>query len=76
MIELKIDNSVPEDFNNEPVHYCNECLSLNIRVFTENTNYCDDCGNTETETTHIEEWEKLYELKYKQNFLKTKKKKY
>jgi hypothetical protein len=58
------------EYNDIPVHYCTECLSLKVRVYTEDSHYCDDCGSTEIKTTHITEWEKMYEDKYKINFLK------
>lgn len=58
------------EYNNEPVHYCKSCLSLNIRVLDDTTDYCDTCGNVETEETDIYSWEKLYENKYGVNFLK------
>lgn len=52
-----------EDYNNIPVYYCKECLSLLIRQ-SENMNYCDMCGSTDIEVTTIDLWEELYENKY------------
>lgn len=46
------------DYNDEPVIYCNRCLSLNIKS-TGNQDYCDECGSTETLSCHIKEWQKL-----------------
>lgn len=60
-------------YNNEPVFYCTHCLSLKIMVFNENENYCDACGNTEVASTSIKEWEKMYEEKYNEKFLNSKK---
>ena len=33
-----------EEYNNIPVHYCKECLSLKIKTVTEglNLDYCDE----------------------------------
>lgn len=58
------------EYNLEPVHYCKNCLSLNIRVLDDTTDYCDTCGNVETAETDIYSWEKLYENKYGDKFLK------
>ena len=61
-------------YNDIPVHYCTECLSLKVRVYNEDMDYCEECGSTAIEETHISEWEKKYEEKYKQNYLKATKK--
>lgn len=55
----------PQHYNDEPVFYCKHCLSLNIKIM-EDTDYCDDCGNTETLETHIDVWSLLYENRYGQ----------
>lgn len=69
------------DYNNVPVTYCKTCLSLNLKEVTfkgqkdpatgedKNVTYCVPCGNTDTETTHITEWEDFYEAKYGERFL-------
>lgn len=57
-----------EDYNAEPVVYCKNCLSLKIMVLDENTDYCDECGNTDLGTTDIASWEKMYEKKYGKPF--------
>ena len=74
-------NTQTNDYNDEPVHYCKYCLSLdNPEIFvdpttSEETEYCKYCGSTEFEDSHIEEWEKQFEQKYKQGkFLKLNKK--
>lgn len=59
MQRLNLNNS----YNNEPVVYCKHCLSLKIRT-VEDTDYCEKCGNVETEEASIYDWEKLYEVKY------------
>lgn len=48
-----------EDYNNIPVHYCTKCLSLKILVYDKDTSYCDDCGCTDIEEAHIDEFLKL-----------------
>ena len=51
-----MDKLSKEDYNNEPVYYCSECLSLKIRDI-DGTDYCDKCGSTNIEQIHIQEWE-------------------
>jgi len=61
------------NYNEEPVHYCKYCLSLDNPVVIEGTDieYCKYCGSTDFEDSSIEEWEKQFEEKYKQGkFLK------
>ena len=60
-----------EKYNNIPVHYCKECLSLKIKTVTEglNLDYCDECGCTNTEQSHINEWKTLYKERYGFDFL-------
>jgi hypothetical protein len=59
------------DYNEEPVHYCKECLYLGNPKYTETEleghqlEYCPYCGSTEFEDSHIIEWENKFEEKYK-----------
>lgn len=57
------------EYNKEPVHYCKHCLSLKIRVLGEDTDFCDNCGSTDTEITDITSWEIMYENQYGKKFL-------
>lgn len=61
------------DYNQEPVFFCKNCLSLKIRyvVGLEDSDYCDECGSTEIEQASIEEWQEMYKKKYGHNFLET-----
>lgn len=59
-------------YNDIPVLYCKNCLSLNIRTLDSNTEYCDDCGNTIMEEAHIDKWKDLYEKKYGEPLIKNK----
>ena len=43
-----MDKLSKEDYNNEPVYYCTECMSLRIRNI-DGTDYCDKCGSTNIE---------------------------
>ena len=51
--------------------YCKTCLSLKIRNIPnmEDSDYCDDCGSTDIESTHISEWEEVYKNKLGHSFL-------
>lgn len=77
-----------DDYNNVPVTYCKTCLSLHLKDIkfdkklsngnkrTEDQSkvtYCIPCGNTDVETSHISVWEDLYEEKYNERFLTSKK---
>lgn len=48
-----------EEYNNEPVIYCKQCLSLNIKSIDDSIDYCDDCCCTDTASTNIFEWKLL-----------------
>ena len=61
---------VNPEYNDDPVHYCKRCLSLNIRVDDEGEEFCEDCTSTNIAKTNIFKWEKLYKEKYGLNFLK------
>lgn len=62
-----------EEYDKEPVFYCNNCLSLKIRhlKYLDNSEYCDECGSTDIETANIEEWERMYKERYGHKFTDT-----
>ena len=68
-----IDNSV-NSYNDEPVYYCKNCLSLCIKTVAVDSDldYCNDCGSTDIATAHIEEWKELYKQRYGFDYLKDK----
>lgn len=47
-----------EEYNNIPVHYCAQCHSLKILTVSD-FDYCDECGSTHIEETHIDKWLEL-----------------
>lgn len=59
------------DFDSEPVVFCPRCYSLNI-IYEEavGEDCCGECGCSDVQTSSIEEWEKLYEKRYGQKFVK------
>jgi len=60
-----------EEYNNVPVFYCKNCLSLRIRDVEsiEDSEYCDGCGSTDIEQTSIEQWDAMYIERYGHSFL-------
>ena len=66
-----MDKLTKEDYNNEPVFYCSECLSLRIRSL-DDIDYCDKCGSTSIEEANIKDWEAMYTKKYNENYITSK----
>lgn len=58
------------------VLYCSACLSLQI-LGIEGTDicYCGKCGCTDIQETDFDNWDRLYQKRYKRKFL-TKRKRY
>lgn len=65
-----MDNS-KQEYNEEPVFYCKNCLSLKIKTVQVDSNldYCDECGSTDIAQTSIEEWRGIYKNRYGTDFL-------
>ena len=59
------------NYDDEPVHYCDRCLSLKVMYLDEDSDdtYCGDCGCTEIKETNIHVWKNMYKNKYKHNYL-------
>lgn len=54
-----------DDYDQEPVEYCARCYSLKIKYEDIiDSACCMDCGCSDTLTSSIEDWEKLYEKRY------------
>lgn len=60
-----------EQYNDEPVFYCGNCLSLRIKtvLVDSDLDFCDECGSTNIAQAHIEEWRKLYKERYGFDYL-------
>lgn len=59
-----------EEYNNIPVFFCKKCLSLRIMTIEGETDFCDNCGSTDIDEIHIEQWETKYKSKYNKPFIK------
>ena len=60
-----------EEFNQEPVHYCKQCLSLKVMRVAgmDDAAYCDECGSTDIGEASIDEWRKLFREKHGFDYL-------
>ena len=58
-----------KEYDEEPVTYCAKCYSLKIKYEEAiGSDCCMDCGCSDTVTSSIEEWERLYEKRYGHKF--------
>ena len=64
-------NNSKQEYNEEPVFYCKNCLSLKVKTVQVDSNldYCDECGSTDIAQTTIEEWRDIYKNRYGIDFL-------
>ena len=58
--------------NEEPVFYCEHCLSLRVLSINQSDDslFCDDCGSSSIDTANIIDWENMYKNKYNKSYLK------
>lgn len=61
------------EYNDIPVAYCKNCLSLKIMTL-DNYDFCDTCGSMDVGETDIETWDKMYQEKYKHKFIENERK--
>lgn len=66
-----MSNTDKEQYNNEPVYYCKNCLSLKVKTVLVDSglDFCEECGSTDIEQAHIEEWRKLHKDRYGFDYL-------
>lgn len=57
------------EYNDVPVVYCKNCLSLRI-MSLGGTEFCDVCGASTVDSTHIHTWENMYKEKYGELLIK------
>ena len=70
--DLKIERG-RKKWDDEPVLFCRNCLSLKILNTSnegEGVDYCDECGSTLIGSTDIDKWKKLYRQKYNKDYVK------
>ena len=60
-----------KQYDEEPVFYCKNCLSLKIRSVPnmEDSEFCDECSSTDIGQCSIEEWEQMYKQRYGHSYL-------
>lgn len=71
--EVNINYDRNNEYNQIPVYYCRDCLSVLIidgEEFVDS--YCDTCGSTNIGKASLEDFDVLYSEKYGRNFFYTK----
>lgn len=64
-----------DDYNNVPVKYCKKCLDLKILLFSSgkkisnDIEYCGNCGSTEIDECHIDNFNKKHIELYGEDYL-------
>lgn len=73
-------NKLVNEYDEEPVYFCTECLSLAATKMTipmgngiEELYYCPYCGSISFKKCNITIWEEKVEDKYGENFLNSNK---
>lgn len=66
----QVNKNATDNYDLEPVTYCPRCYSLKIKYEEEiDADCCMECGCSDTKTTTIGEWEKLYEGRYGRKYV-------
>lgn len=66
--KLEVTNTKKEEYNNEPIEYCSNCLSLSIIQEEEDfPAYCKDCNSCQFSECPIEVWEEKFYGRYLTN---------
>ena len=59
-----------KEYNDEPVEYCDNCLSLAIKEISSSSLFvCKECGTAIQNTTHIDNWNEIYKERYGKYFI-------
>lgn len=58
-----------EAYKNQKMVYCRSCLSLHIKI-GRIVDYCENCGSADLGEATLEEYDLLYEKKYRKKFFK------
>jgi len=62
-------------YNEEPVYYCADCLSLKI-VEEQGVTFCAECGSGQCNCDYIDVWRKKYREMYGFDYLDKRKRKF
>ena len=57
-----------DKYENEPVYYCNGCLSLKVKS-ESGIDYCGNCGSTDITTSSMKIWKERYRRKYGTDYI-------
>lgn len=59
-----------EEYDSEPVVYCARCYSLKIKHEDAiDSDCCMECGCSDILSTSIQDWERMYENRYRKKFV-------
>lgn len=69
---------IKEMYNQEPVFYCKNCLSLRVIAIPgiDDSEFCDECNATDIDVCDIETWRNMYKERYGRDYLSKDKKKH
>lgn len=54
-------------YDEEPVFYCKDCLSLNIVTMDKTYDYCAKCGSSHVGVDFVQNWVQMYKDKYRKH---------
>ena len=63
-------NETTIKYDNEPIFYCEACLSLKILTTDDEIDFCDLCGSININTALIKDWDNIYKERYGISYLK------
>lgn len=66
MVQLK-QTQLSNQYNDEDVHYCKNCLSLAVQIIgdpEDNDSVCVQCNRTDIGQTDIFTWREMWKNKY------------
>ena len=67
----KTERLPKEEYNNVPVYYCKDCLSLRVMSVPgiDDAEFCDECNSTNIGQCSIEEWRELFKKRHGFDYL-------
>ena len=61
------EEQLQNPYNDTPVYYCKNCLSLSIQIIgnpEDDDSLCTHCNRTDIDQTHISVWREMWKIKY------------